>query len=623
MRKTFIRSLLALTAAVALASCSGSKAKIEYLPFQETENGQWGMISPDGEVLFKEEFKNMPTTVNNGRFFVKNSAGLWEMYEATEKPKKVGKEYASAAGFVDGVALVAEKGKPVSIIDKDGNVKKVLDKIDGKTVDGVQQFSDGYAVFLTTDTLVGAIDKSGKCVIKPEYYYLTQCADGKFIGIKSKYKKFIGDEKNKGKIKFTVIDTDGKVLFELNGDKYTNGGSFADGLMPVSVKKDGKEIWGIINDKGETVVKPSEKLKGIGQVDGDRFTYYNGDGWGLMNLKGETLIRAKYESLLIDDDGILLATVKDGDNTVYRFIDDKDNKLSEDTYTDAWPYSISGGKHALVKADDKMWTIIDKEGKAVKDQPDIVNISLSDGDGYVRSDYVDINAMLASYKITYNGVLGITTASTTRQVAELAARLGVVSGNKQYPATSAYWYDYTSSVTLYHTAEGTTGKVDVNFNGYMSRQTYRNNRVIDYTFGDYYWYHDEKIPTGYAWNDINPNTFRLSISNDDRMKGKLRSLYTALSGLFKNMGRVAKENDGAMVVELKNGLRAMIYMQSTNVTALWGNLPPASELDITPYKDVAEAETSGDEASAATTDTSSNDYSEADTAIVDTTVAAY
>ena len=97
---------------LALASCSGKEnSPIEYVPFQETKDGQWGMISMEGEVLFKDEFKNMPTVTRDGRFFVKNKSGNWEMYEATEKPKKIGTEYVHAYGFNHGVALVAEKNK--------------------------------------------------------------------------------------------------------------------------------------------------------------------------------------------------------------------------------------------------------------------------------------------------------------------------------------------------------------------------------------------------------------------------------------------------------------------------------------------------------------------------------
>ena len=65
-------------------SCSETgNGDVEYIPFKETIDGQWGMISMDGKVLFKEEFKDEPTVVRDGRFFVRNKDGFWEMYDAT------------------------------------------------------------------------------------------------------------------------------------------------------------------------------------------------------------------------------------------------------------------------------------------------------------------------------------------------------------------------------------------------------------------------------------------------------------------------------------------------------------------------------------------------------------
>lgn len=92
--------LLILVAAI-VCSCSSdlNRNKVEYLPFRETKNGQWGMVSMDGKVLFTDEFKNEPTVVRDGRFFVKNSEGLWEMYEASEHPQKIGGEYVYTSGF--------------------------------------------------------------------------------------------------------------------------------------------------------------------------------------------------------------------------------------------------------------------------------------------------------------------------------------------------------------------------------------------------------------------------------------------------------------------------------------------------------------------------------------------
>ena len=111
----------------------------------------------DGQVLFSEEFKAEPTMVIEDRFMVKNTEGLWEIYTAEKKPKKVGKEYVSATNFFEGRALVAERNKPVSIIDKEGKTLKVLDKIDGKIVTRVGSFQEGYAAY-QTDKYFGVID---------------------------------------------------------------------------------------------------------------------------------------------------------------------------------------------------------------------------------------------------------------------------------------------------------------------------------------------------------------------------------------------------------------------------------------------------------------------------------
>ena len=606
-------------------SCSKTEnGNVEFIPFQETKDGQWGMISMDGKVLFKEEFKNKPTVVRDGRFFVKNKEGVWEMYDATEKPKKIGGDYAHTSGFRNGKALVALKNQPVSIIDTDGKVVKMLDKIDGKIVDGVRAFDGGYAVFMTSDSLWGAINPSGDCVVKPEYAYLWNCSDGKFIGVKSQYKKDLLKEK-KEKVKVSVLDTSGKILFEFNGDKYEDFKiGFTDGKLPISVKKDNKNSWGIINDKGETLVKPSDKIKNIGSVSGDVFTYNNGDGWGLMNMKGETLIRAKYDQLYYDEDNMLVAVVKNGDSYEYKYVDEKDNQIGTDTYVKATLFSMYDGEHALVKPNDKIYSIIDKSGKQLDGLPDITDISTYEGEDYIESDFVDIDKLIAGFGITQNGIMGFNFKSTPQQVVKMEVELDMATGDKSHKAGTPYWYDYRDEIDLYKDSEGIRGYVSVDFTGKLSRQTYRTRRVIDYTFGDYYWYHDDKIPTGYVWNKVTPSSFTLSIGNSGRMHGKLRMLFKALSEKFKSMGKVAKENNGAVVLTLNNGLRAFIAMSKDHVSVIWGDIKPVKDINIDEYKDVVEEDSSDDSSYGyLNNDFADEDAAEVDTTAVDTAVADY
>ena len=581
--------LVAILGAAMLSSCSNFKGdKVDYVPFQETKDGQWGMISMDGKVLFKDEFKNRPTLVREGRFFVKTKEGVWEMYEANEKPKKIGSDYAHASSFQNGVAVVAEKNKPVTIINTDGEVVKDLTTIDGKKVDGVRAFSQGYAAYMTEDSLWGVINTKGDCVVKAEYCALSNCSDGKFVCVSKKYKDAYKSSK-KDKMKYSVINTSGEVLFEMLADKYENiGGYFVDGKMPVSVKKDGKESWGILDDKNTLVVKPSSKLKAIGNIKGDKFTYSNGDGWGLMSIKGETIIRAKYEFLYYDDDNLLIATSKDGDEYETKYIDEKDNQIGKDKYVYASSFSTFDGKHAWVKPDDKIYSIIDKDGKQVEGLPDIVNVSFSDGDTYIESDYVDLNKLLEGFYITANGLLGLTFKTTPQQAAKKEVAEGGAPGDNSHAGGSAYWYQYTKNIGFGKDIEGAHGYVSLAFSGFMSRQTYRTKRVIDDVFYDWYWYHDEKIPTGYAWNSVTPTVFTLEIYNYGRMHGKMRDLLKLLIKKFSSFGKIYKQNDGAAILNLNNGHVALIAMSKDHVTATWGKLGAASSLKIDKYKDVVE-----------------------------------
>ena len=585
-----ITFVFAVLTAMLFASCSKTEnGKVEYIPFQETADGQWGMISLDGKILFTEEFKTKPTVVRDGRFFVRTKEGLWEMYDATNKPKKIGTDYAHASGFRNGVALVAEKNKPVSIIDTEGKTKKILDKIEGKVVDGVRSFEEGYAVFMTVDSLFGVINQSGDCVIKPEYTELNDCGDGKFIGINKKYEADLKKGK-KDKVKLSVVNTSGKVLYEFMASKYNDvHQKFSDGLLPISVKKDGKETWGIINEKGEEVVKPTTKIKNIGNVKDEKFTYYNGEGWGLMNTKGETLIRAKYEFLYFDGDNMLVAIVKkDADTFESKYVNEKDEQIGEDTYVSATPFTMFDGEHAIVKPNDKIYSIISKEGKQIEGLPDIVEIGTFEGESYIQSDYVDFKALIADCKISDDGMFGMSFKTTPAEAIKAQVKEGIAMSDENHKAGDLYWYDLTDEVWFIKKPGNISSIFEMHYTGYLTKKTYRTKRIIDYVIGDWYWYHDKKIPTGYVYNKVSMRNFKMTFDNDGKLHGKLSDVLLALKGKFKSMGKIVKENNGAFVVTTKAGHTAFAYLEEKKVVLLFGNLGDANSLVIDKYKDATE-----------------------------------
>ena len=625
MKKLF---LLLLSMVLILVSCSKERSnEISGIPFQESEKGLWGMLTTDGKVLFSEEFKSQPTVVREGLFMVKNENNLWEIYKADKKPKKIGGEYVSATLFQDGQALVAERNKPVTIINTEGKVIKTLDKIDNKEVGAVKAFSEGYAIYQAGD-YAGVIDKNGKSIIPANYCAINDCSDGKFIAVDKKYEKMLKADSISA-LKYTVLNTSGKVLFEISGSKYCSVGSFQNGYLPVCVKKDGESMWGIINEKQEVIVKPSSKIKQITEIKDDKFIYSNGSGWGMMDVKGNTIIRAKYDGLTFDSNDYLMAYTKteDGKGT-FKIIDEKDNQIGKDNYLSCSTFKWIDGKHAIAKITDSQWSLINSKCEQMENLPDMVNISFNFGDSYVQSDYVNITALLDKIGISQDGMDGVKFSDTPKAVVAKLSKYFSNEGTKDKPITSPYWYDYKSSLTYWHEIDNVYPDFCVDFTGNLSRQTYRTKRVIDYSFYDYYWYHDEKIPTGYVWNSVSINSFQITFDNKGKLLGKLHMLFEALTNRFKNMGKVEKQNNGAAVITLKNGKTAFVYMKPNEVNIIWGNIGSASSISIDKYKDVKEDMGTKEEAPTGISwDFESNgnngdsDLATADSVAVDSTVA--
>ena len=86
------------------------------------------------------------------------------------------------------------------------------------------------------------------------------------------------------------------------------------------------------------------------------------------------------------------------------------------------------------------------------------------------------------------------------------------------------------------------------------------------------------------------------------------------------MGTVAKQNDGAVVLNLRNGKRAFIYMKKNNVVAVWGNLKPVSEIDIKQFGDISNVDEGIDEAEGNDDTNVAEDTAVADSTAVDADV---
>ena len=571
---------LMLLLVIGFISCSEENSNgIQGVPFQERENGKWSMISTDnGEVIFSNEFKTPITMAVEGRFMTKNGKDLWEIYTAEKKPKKIGKEYVWATCFHDGRALVTEPNKPVSIIDKEGQTVKVLDKIDNQIVTGVEDFSEGYAVYKTAGDYCGVINADGKSVIPAKYCNIYNCSDGKFVAIDKKYEKNFRGEDDSDYF-FTVLNTSGKKLCDIQRSKYEwIGGFFQSGLLEISVKRNGKECWGLINEKGEEVVRPTEKIQGIEDIQGDKFVYKHDEKYGLMNLKGETLLRPKYDLLILDGDNLMTSidTGKEEEEYSYSFINEKGEKLFNKEFPEAFTFRYFGGKYTLVMITDNKFALIDKEGKAVEKQPKMWDVNFNTGDSYIQSDSMDIDAFMVALGIIPNGVDGLTFNTPVQKIVAHYAK-NSDKGDAEHPGTDPYWYDVMKELNYTKVFNSIPVTISISFPSEISQRIYTAEE-IDEENETY-----EGSSTSYVFNDIKPSSFSFDINLSSVKQNKLIYLYQKICAKFKQMGRIVKENSNATIFTMNNGCTAIIVKDEEGISATWGKNIDLSRFNTVKY----------------------------------------
>lgn len=543
MKKTI---WLLLTFVLLITSCGKEQTSnnITGIPYKETTRGMWSMISPDGEVIFTEEFDNEPSMAKEGIFMVRNGKGLYEYYTAEKKPQKIGAEYKECTLFTDGKALATEPNKPVAIINTKGEVVKTLDKIDGKVVESVQPFSEGYAVY-QSDDCYGVIDDEGKSVIPANYCQISRCSDGKFIAVDKKYK-----ESERADTKFAVLNTSGKLLFEMSGSMYARFGKFQNGYLPVCVVKDGESMWGIINDKQEEVVKPSAKYSLIDEIRGDKFIYKSDTGlYGVMDMKGNTIIRAKYSELAFDSNDLLIA-LSISDKDPYKFIDENDEQVGKDEYMLATPFTMIDGEHAIVQISKKQFAIINSKGEQLKNLPDMCEVAIYRESYTIDSDYLDIEAMLDKIGITQDGMDGIKFSDKPADVIEK---------KKPYVSFRNTPFDYTNNslVSYTHDVYDVEPKFEIAFNAVLG--AYKTSNEGGYT-------------SNYVWTDASISYFSITFEDSDKLKGKMGQLKDALFARFTKMGRILEKTNDTLNLMLKNGMEAVVSYNQDSVTVQWGTL---------------------------------------------------
>lgn len=334
-----------------LSACNKSSSyQVTHLPFKADEESRWGLIDFKGNPLIEDEFDLPPSPVVEDRFYVQNSDGLYEFYTAEKKFKKIGGEYISVGIFHDGLAPVVEKDQPISYIRPDGSVAFTLDRYNDELIVQATVFQEGRAAFATKSGKWGYIDQTGKVVIEPKYDFASLFVDKKAI---------VCNYPEAGVIEMSLINWKGNEQFKLKGDDQIQFLPWK-GTVVYSEKKDGSDCYGLLDEKGEKVLKASTKYGELENSFHNSLLFKDSHSkCGSIDRSGNVLIRAKYDDLIPTENVLIFK-----ENDKYGLLSYEGEKICSAIYENIIPFADN--QDYTYAQDGNDWILIDQKGTDVR-----------------------------------------------------------------------------------------------------------------------------------------------------------------------------------------------------------------------------------------------------------------
>ena len=197
-------------------------------------------MSLDGEIVldFDLDMKKKPTIMQEGfAIYPVKKNKISTFHFINTKGKVIQTQYSDALLFNEGLALVVEKMGKLKYINT-----KFEDVLILENIQEAGYFSDGLAKFKNTEGKWGFIDQTGKKVIKGQYDYVESFNEG-YAMVKVKDPDTKAERRG-------IINTKGEEIIKLR-EKYSSLSSFHDGL---AAYKENHER-GYLNLEGQEVIK--------------------------------------------------------------------------------------------------------------------------------------------------------------------------------------------------------------------------------------------------------------------------------------------------------------------------------------------------------------------------------
>lgn len=370
--------LLALGLAMLTGACSESGSvtdNIEYYPVQLEEDGDWGFIDKDGNLVVEDEFKESPSVVIDGIFSVKENDKIALYQFDAKKPVAVkGCEELLYAGFCgDGLIPVVYDSSRITLINKKGEKKFTLDPYKNKEITtSMSGYSDGMLAVYVMGEGWGYVDTKGKMVIEPKFSMVSGFQNGR---------AYVGEDKD-GENVISFINKKGEKILSLRKGWQIEAYNPDEDYF---YARDNNDKIVRMDYKGESEKCPSRAAH-VNWYMGDVYVFSNEEGEkGVMDLEGEVIVRAKYESIYMYNGTIIANKEKE---TVLMDMKGEEKATIEDYY------NVRALNQKLLLAKDKRtFQLFDYNGEEVKNgEYNSVSFELS-ASPYINSDFFSVETV--------------------------------------------------------------------------------------------------------------------------------------------------------------------------------------------------------------------------------------
>lgn len=469
MNKKFIPIALLLLVVIleGLSSCIFTSAKdVEYIPVQQTDGGAWYFINAKGERIGNQQWEFQPSVTIDGIFTARTDSGIsvfrWDGKEA--RPIDSLTNLVSVGVYNEGLLPVTPSMQRIRVVDKKGDVKFVLEPIDGNEISSCAGIvKDDMLVVTTIDGKAGVVNAKGEVVVKPTYSDISNFSDGYALAVNYDY-----DNYENGPT-YYVIDKKGNVKKVAGKFGYEEGEcasvpAFVNGevRVPGPWNEDSSEPeYFVINTEGQ--VKKAGEVSGWSETleNGGKISYKYQDevsAYTWTDKEGKTVLATKELGTSLSACGKFVVLSSEKETKVY---DENGQEIAKfaGQYYGGWP----GGDFGLIlrkydyQSDVTSYILLDDKGQKV-DMPNVYGVGtdktlpndsgedeIDCGGYYVTSAYVDIPAAagkLASM-ITSGSVKGKSTYYIGESVKDIleGQNINFMSGrNFSIPTDSNVYY---------------------------------------------------------------------------------------------------------------------------------------------------------------------------------------